>query len=164
MKFLLALFFGVFISVQTVDLQKTREAYKLAAQDANKVNAFFNDLQGVTKKNRNELVAYKGASIALMAKSAKTIKEKKEGFMEGVNLVEYAVEKDTSNIEVRFIRLSIQQNVPKILKYNQEIESDKAFVIKHYNEIKSSHLKMHIGDYISNSKKFSDADKAALGL
>ncbi|AUS05990.1 hypothetical protein [Pseudotamlana carrageenivorans] len=164
MKFLIAIIFSVFINVQTVDLQKTREAYKVAAHDADNVNTFFRDLQSVTKKNRSELIAYKGASIALKAKNTKTLKEKKEGFIEGVNLVEYAVKKDSNNIEVRFIRLSIQQNTPKILKYNQEIENDKAFIMRHYNEIKSAHLKMHIGDYISNSKKFSDADKAALDL
>lgn len=164
MKFLVTLICCMWICVQTVDLQKTRDAYKLAAQDIDKVSSFYFDLQGVNKQDKVELVAFKGASIALMARGAKTIKEKKEGFVEGVNLVEYAINKDSSNIEVRFIRLSIQQNTPKILKYNQDIESDKTFILNHYNTIKSAHLKAHIGDYISHSKKFSDSEKAVVGL
>ncbi|KAB1069197.1 hypothetical protein F6U93_04550 [Tamlana haliotis] len=139
-----------------------RAAYKYAAQDSSKIETLYNDLEGVTKADSVELVAYKGAIVALMARSAKSIKGKKEGFLDGVGLVEYAVDKDSSNIEVRFVRLSIQQNVPKFLRYNDAIENDKAFILENFNGITSRSLKSHIADYVSHSKHFTDEEKARM--
>ncbi|MBU2951273.1 hypothetical protein KO493_11245 [Tamlana agarivorans] len=160
MKYLFALI--VLVISQSVNLETTRNAYKYAAQDTSKVKAFFKNLERVTKSDKLELVAYKGASIALMAKEAKTIKEKKERFVKGVSLVEYAIEKDSNNIEVRFVRLSIQQNVPKILKYHSDIKSDKKIILENYSNIKNTSLKRHLSDYISHSKGFTDEEKIGL--
>ncbi|RSK41390.1 hypothetical protein [Mangrovimonas spongiae] len=147
------------VTTQNLDLSKIRETYKEAANDSTKVEAFYNSLQSVSKKDHVALVAYKGASIALKARHAKTIKEKKSGFVEGVSLIEYTIEKEPNAIEPRFIRLGIQENSPKILGYNKDLDADKTFLLKQFKHIRSSNLKNHIKDYILQSKVFTDEEK-----
>ena len=130
MKSILVLIATFFITIQSLDLNTIRDAYKNAAQDQTKTEAFNASLAKVTKNDKLELVAYKGAAIALVAKHAKTLKAKKEGFIEGVTLVEYAITKSPNNIEARFIRLGIQENTPKLLKYKGNIDEDKHFILK----------------------------------
>src|SRR5690554_439344 len=125
MKFILVLITSFFITMQSLDLNSIREAYKIAAQDKTKTEDFYQSLANISKTDKPELVAYKGAAMALVAKHAKTIKEKKEGFVEGVTLVEFSIQENPNNIELRFIRLGIQENTPKILKYKDNIEADK---------------------------------------
>lgn len=162
MKFFIALIFSCTLLGLSLDLSNVRVAYKEAAHDKSKVEDFSQMLQKVTKKDNVALVAYKGASIALKAKYAKTIKDKKDGFIEGVSYIEFAIEKEPNAIEPRFIRLGIQENTPKILKYKDHIDEDKLFLLKQYKNIPSKNLKLHIKDYILQSNLFSDIEKETI--
>lgn len=161
MKFL-ATYCLCFIVLVSLDLSVIRTAYKGAAQNAKEVDAFYESLANVSKQDRPELVAYKGASIALKAKKSKTLKAKKDGFIEGVEWVEFAIEQAPNNVEARFIRLSIQENTPKLLKYKSNIEEDKGFILKQFNNIASTSLKNYIKDYILHSKVFTDEEKSLI--
>ncbi|WP_456439655.1 hypothetical protein [Psychroserpens sp.] len=162
MKFLNVLILVLSINVLTIDINTVRNAYKEAAQDNTKIEAFSKLLSNISKKDDIALVAYKGASITLLAKGEKKIKDKKNRFVEGVSYVEYAIEKAPNDIEVRFIRLGIQENTPKILKYKKNIEEDKLFLLKQFKDINSSNLRNHIKDYILQSKAFSDEEKLVI--
>jgi hypothetical protein len=160
-------FLIVFISVLgfltlSQNLNEIREAYKEAAQNKDKVDSFYNMLLEINKQNNVALVAYKGASIALKAKYAETIKEKKEGFIEGVSYIEFAIEKEPNAIEPRFVRLGIQENSPKILKYKNNIDEDKLFLLEQYKNISSKDLKNHIKDYILQSNIFTEEEKLSI--
>jgi hypothetical protein len=159
MKILILFITTLSICFQTLDLNSIRDAYKIAANDKTKVDTFHASLKHITKADAITLVAYKGAAIALMGKKAHKIKDKKSLFIEGVTLVEYAIEKEPLNIENRFIRLGIQENTPKLLKYKEKIPEDKTFLLDNYADINSSQLKKHILDYILQSKAFSDEEK-----
>ena len=148
-----------FLNIQSVDLNTIRDGYKEAAQDKTKVSSLNTQLASVTKKNKPVLVAYKGAGIALKGRYSKKIKDKKQFFVEGVTLVEFALKKAPNNIELRFIRLGIQENTPKLLKYKGEIDVDKDYILSHYKTVKSSNLKKHIKEYALQSKVFSVEEK-----
>ena len=152
----------MFFSTQSIELNSVRNDYKEAAQDKTKVDSFNEQLTSVTKKDKPVLVAYKGAGIALKGRYSKKIKNKKQFFIEGVTLVEYALKKAPKNIELRFIRLGIQENTPKLLKYKVNIEEDKSFILSHYKTISSSDLKKHIKAYVLQSKSFSTEQKEKL--
>ncbi|WP_282031697.1 hypothetical protein [Winogradskyella eximia] len=160
MKLLNVLILAISITVLSLDVSTVRNAYKEAAQDSSKIEAFSKLLTNVSKNDDVALVAYKGAAIALLARNEKRIKDKKDLFVEGISYVEYAIEKAPNNIEVRFIRLGIQENTPKILKYKGDIEEDKQFILKQFKNINSSNLRNHIKDYILQSKSFSDEEKS----
>lgn len=152
------------LTTATPDLKVIRSAYKEAAQDQTKVQAFSDQLATVTKSDNVALIAYKGASITLVARQAETIKDKKDGFVAGVELIEFAIEKEPNAIEPRFVRLGIQENAPKILKYNSDIEEDKQFILKQYKYITSKDLKNHIKDYILQSKVFTTEEKSVISV
>lgn len=144
------------------ELSEVRMAYKEAANNPEKVDSFYKTLINVNKQDNVALVAYKGASIALKAKYAETLKDKKDGFIEGVSYIEFAIEKEPNAIEPRFIRLGIQENTPKILKYKDNIDQDKLFLLKQYKNISSKNLKDHIIDFMLQSKVFTDQEKQTI--
>ena len=154
----------LFWYVPAQDLETLRLAYKEAAHDDAKIESFYTLVNHITKEDNTLLVGYKGAAIALAAKKEKTIKTKKEMFVEGTSYLEYAIDKTPENIELRFIRIGIQENTPKLLKYKDNIEEDKTFILNHFNAISSKNLKDHIGDYIKQSKVFSETEKQSLNL
>lgn len=159
MKWALFIFSLCILSIQTSDLDQIRDMYREAASDKSKVEPFYQRLSTVKKEDDVTLVAYKGAAIALKARGAKTLKEKKQGFIEGVTLLEYTIEKKPNAIEPRFIRLGIQENTPKLLGYKDHIDEDKLFLLKQYPSISSVGLKNHIKDYILQSSLFTAKEK-----
>lgn len=146
-------------SSQTISLKKVRASYKDAAGDKEKVPFFNALLSSVTTDDRVELLGYKGAGIALKGKHAKKLKDKRDLFIEGVTLLENTIAKAPNNVELRFIRIGIQENVPKLLKYKANIEEDKLVLLAKYQNIKDKDLKNHIGAYIQQSTVFTAQEK-----
>ena len=88
MKSLIVLILAISINILSIDMNTVRNAYKEAAQDKTKVEAFNKLLLNITKKDDVVLVAYKGAAIALFAKQEKKVKDKRDLFLEGVSYVD----------------------------------------------------------------------------
>lgn len=160
MKVLLYSLF-VLIATTKVEIAKVRELYKEAAHNKDKVEVFYELVSSVEKEDDVALVAYKGAALSLKAKYAKGIKNKTNGFKEGVEWVEYAIQKQPQAIEPRFVRLTIQENSPAILGYKSNIDEDKALILEKFKDA-SSDLKSYIRDYVQESGKFSKDEKAAI--
>ena len=76
-------------------------------------------------------------------------------------MLEGVIKKDPSNYEVRLLRLSIQENAPKITGYNKDIEEDKKFILTNYSNQKQD-LKEFAKGFVNQSALFSASDKAAL--
>ena len=112
MKFLF--FIAIFISTfgNDVKLSEIREAYVNASGSKEITLKLSNELSSVTKNDIPVLVAYKGAVLTIEAKYAKGKNNKKELFKEGADLLEYAVKTSPNNIEIRTLRLSIQEKHP----------------------------------------------------
>jgi len=142
-----------------LDLNTIRNGYKDAAQDRTKLEAYNKTLRTITKSSKTIFIGYKGAGIALKGRYAKKVKDKKHFFVEGIAFVEYAIEKEPENIELRFIRLGIQENTPKLLKYKGKIEEDKSYILSHFKAVTSLRLKKNIKEYIVLSKVFTTEEK-----
>ncbi|TLF45370.1 hypothetical protein [Maribacter aurantiacus] len=160
MKMLLLGFLS-FIAYST-SLDEVRSLYPKAKDDASITNTLAEKLSGISQDDAIELYGYKGAVLTLKANRAKAVKDKKGFFKEGVSILEAAIASEPGNIELRFIRLSVQENAPKIVKYNDAIDSDKGFILDHFTEIKDGSLKKMIRNYIQGSKVFTDEEKSAL--
>lgn len=152
--------FGLFLITIHIDIKDVRNDYKEAVNSESKVNLFNDNLKDVTKKDDIRLVAYKGAAITLKARYEKGAKQKSETFKKGVEWVEYAIENKPLDMEVRFVRLSIQQNSPKFLGYNKEIESDKNYILTNFNTIQSKDFKAYLKSYILDSNYFTQEEKS----
>jgi septum formation inhibitor MinC len=122
---------------------------------------FASKLVDIEKADNKTLVAYKGASIVILSRFKKLISEKSKNFKEGAKMVEFAVASEPNNIEIRLIRLSIQEKAPKIVNYNKNKKEDKEFLLDHYKE-QSGNLKAHIKNFMLQSKSFSAAEKQTI--
>jgi hypothetical protein len=89
------------------------------------------------------ILAYFGGAEALKAKHAFWPFNKLSYFNSAMGILETAVNKEPENLEIRFIRFSILNNIPGILGHSKEREIDKNKIIlllcrKNYFQLKES--------------------------
>ncbi|CAZ96195.1 hypothetical protein Q4603_15555 [Zobellia galactanivorans] len=162
LKLVLFAFFSLLSLTNPVDLSRVRTAYVEASGNESATIALNDDLVSVAKTDNKTLVAFKGAVTTMMAKYAKGIKEKKTFFKEGAELLEFAIAAEPDNVEIRCIRLSVQENVPKITGYTKNIEEDKQFIIENFNTIPNKNSKDFVKGYISKSEAFNESERQLL--
>lgn len=162
MKALSLLFFLVFQAHTAQDLGTIRQKYILASKDRESASALMEQLSPINKADKKVWVAYKGAVMALMAKYTKENQERKRLFKEGVQLLEFALAEEPDNIEIRCLRLGIQENSPKFLKYRSNIEEDKSFILTNYKETRSQAVKDFVKSYVMQSDGFNTVEKQGL--
>ncbi len=158
----LLLFICLVLSFSNIpEIADIRKLYPTVVISEINAKEFASKLANIEKENNKTLVAYKGASIVIMSRFKKEISEKSKNFKEGAKMIEFAMESEPNNIEIRLIRLSIQEKAPKIVNYNKNKKEDKVFLLDHYNE-QSGNLKAYIKDFILQSKSFSTAEKQTI--
>lgn len=156
MKFLFSIVILFFFS-GTQDISNVRENYIQASKSKEKADEFCDAMEKYAGDNKT-ILAYKGASIALKAKFASDRKTKKDLFIKGVEILEKAVKAEPNNTEIRLIRLSIQENTPKILNYRSNIQEDKKLILSTFDK-QNKALKEHLKAYIMQSKSFTTQEK-----
>lgn len=154
---ILALFVSVLATSQ--DIGKIRSQYPEAVKSEEISSKLNKELSNINSSSNPVLLAYKGSALTLKAKFVKDRKDKREFFKEGASLIESAVKTDPQNIEIRYIRLSVQENAPKVLKYNKAIQEDKDFILKNYATISSKNLNDIIKNFILSSESFNETEK-----
>jgi hypothetical protein len=157
MKLCLYFVFLVLLS-NNPEITDIRKLYSSVVNSESNANEFASKLNEITNDDNKILVAYKGASIIILSKYEKKNSEKSKIFKEGANMLEFAITSEPNNIEIRLIRLSIQEKVPKILNYNINKNEDRNFLLEHYKEV-SGNLKTYIKNFMMQSKSFSNEEK-----
>lgn len=115
-------------------------------------------LEQLNKEKASTTVeAYKGGLTMKKSDYLKSAAKKIETFKAGHKLLEAAIKKDPNNAEYRFIRLTIQEHAPKILKYNKNIEEDKVLILKGYGKMPSK-TRAYVLDYAKQSNVLSAKD------
>jgi len=126
--FLLVLIFNFFpISSTLVDISYLRTLYSLGANSEAKAELLISK----TENNTNSIMmGYNGAGKILMAKHYYNPISKLSSFNEGKEILEKAIQGDLYNPELRYLRLTIQTNVPSFLGYSSNINEDKLYLTK----------------------------------
>lgn len=102
------------------------------------------------EKSSSKIKAYKGGLTMKKSDYQKAAAQKVALFKKGHQLLEGAIKDAPQNAEYRFIRLTIQEHAPKILKYNKNITEDKALIVKGYSKL-SKTTQAYILDYAQQS-------------
>lgn len=140
-----------------VDLSSIRSNFEKADNSKEYTSTLYNQLR---KYNKTDpvLLAYKGASYALQARYVSDRKAKKELFIDGAKDIESAVSAAPNNVEIRLVRLIIQENTPKILKYKGNINTDKQMILTNF-DTQTKVVKEAVKRYATTrSKIFTTAD------
>lgn len=137
------------VLVWAQDLDSLRLLYRDATKSEEQAQAFYKPLAAVTKSDAPVLVAYKGAGLMLLARYEK-LAARGPKVKEAVPWIEQAVADDPDNAEIRLIRLSVQEHLPKFLKYNQNIEGDREYIRQALPSIGDAGLKAMINGYFDS--------------
>ena len=65
-------------------------------------------------------------------------------FKKGKKNIELAISKEPENVEIRYIRFSVQKNAPSFLGYNNNLKEDRDFLVKNKKNINSDFLQKNI--------------------
>lgn len=158
MKLIVTLMFTFFSFFQS-DLESLRNSYSKANQSNENAKNF---IELAEKKNSSDIMisAYKAAAKVLEAKVT-TEKNKRKSFVKsGATSLESLIKSNPNNAELRVIRMSVQENIPKIVGYNKNLKEDKSFLISNYSK-QNAALKSYIKQFAAQSKTITAAEKAS---
>ncbi len=144
----IGIIFFLFISVPifcSIKLDYLRSNYRFFTQNKMLCDSVIKLLELTT--NDNVQLGYLGALQTIWATHTFNPIEKLSTFNKGKKNIEKAINIDKTNIELRFLRLSIQKNCPKFLNYYYHIDEDEKMVKKNKN-INNKHLELLILNYL----------------
>lgn len=148
MKFLITILLSIFISVSSLIandsiLEKLRPEYMKALHDFEFAPAVYEKFEAVENPSAR-LLGYKGALEAIMTRTTWNV-FKKIGYLNKSQIsFNKAVEIDPNNVEVRFMRLSVEHEIPGYLGYSSHMKEDKEFVVKHITQFNPSKMDQQI--------------------
>ncbi|MFI5152234.1 MAG: hypothetical protein ACHQET_02795 [Chitinophagales bacterium] len=101
--------------------------------------------------------AFQGA--LLMKKAGLTAEPhlKLKYFKSGHKKLEAAIQKDSGNVEYRFLRLMIQEHAPGFLAYRGDMKKDSAYIRKSYKNLTQA-VQQAVQDYSKQSKILRPTD------
>jgi|GEM_PF-461937 len=126
----------------------------LKAGDADAITAELDKLKDSPWKQKE---GYQGALLMKKAGLLKKPKEKLNTFKEGRIKLETAIANNTSDVELHFLRLIIEENAPKVVKYKADLAADREMIIKHYKEMPAV-AQEALADYVKTSKVLHPSD------
>ncbi|MCS3532384.1 hypothetical protein [Chryseobacterium sp. JUb7] len=157
MKLILS-FITAFIFFFQSDLEALRNSYaKANSSDAN-TEIFINIAE---KQSGSDAVTtgYKAAAKIMEAKIAKS--NRKALVKSGATSLEAIIKSNPNNAELRLIRMSVQENIPKIVGYRGSLKDDKAFLLNNYAK-QNATLKNYIKRFAAQSKTITAEERATL--
>ena len=98
------------------------------------------------------LLGYQGAVRMARGRHAFDPVSKLVHFNGGRSMLEEAIKRDPANLELRFLRLSIQVNVPSIVGYDDNKAEDLALVEARLPHVKDQALKERVTRFIARNR------------
>lgn len=143
-----------------MNLNKIRQLYSQAAADSQvceQLHAMLDDI--VDLEQHPVLLGYQGATQAIRAKHAFFPHLKLSRFWEATHIIKRAIIKDEKNVELRFLRFTIQTNSPALLGYKENIEEDKQLITAALPQLKDKGLVKAIATALLANNTSSQQDK-----
>ncbi len=156
MFFKLLFFSIIFQSNAQSSIINKPDFYK--ALESGNIAAIDEQLNKVKAAPSSETTAYEGTLLMKKAQLVSKSKEKLDLFKSGRSKLESCISKYNENTEFRFLRLIIQENAPKVVKYNANLGEDSGQIQANFTSL-TPHLQQVILDYSrkSNILKLSQA-------
>jgi restriction endonuclease S subunit len=121
------------------------------------VDAIDKELAIVQSSGLNNKEGYEGALLMKKAGMIKGARKKLDLFKAGRIKLETAINTDNEHTEFHFLRLAIEENAPRIVKYRADIPNDKLIIIKNFKTL-SPAVQRAVLDYCNNSKVLHTED------
>lgn len=125
------------------NIEKIRRLYLQSSNNDAKLDSLNYWLSNYNQTN-NLMSAYYGVNLILKSKYLKNPFKKIKYFEKGRKILEDAIIKEPDNIELIFLRYTVQKNTPSILMYKKDIEEDYQSIKSELDSIKDQRLKKYI--------------------
>lgn len=147
MIYLLLVFTGfcLDIDVERTELRKYFINSYESKSDAKHFLELANSIESDSDLNKK---GYQGIAYLMNSKYGYNPIKKLKTFKKGKTLLDEAIIEDELNLELRFYRMSVQMNVPKILNYQKNIKEDKTIILDHLQTIEDEELLKMIRSYL----------------
>lgn len=160
MKFLFSIVATLFLVFQGGDLEALRNSYS-KANLSNEGAKNFIAVADKTTSSDPVISGYRAAAQILEAKVT-TEKNKRKTFVKnGASALESLIKSNENNTELRVIRMSVQENIPKIVGYSKNLKEDKTFILNNYSK-QNAGLKTYIRKFAMQSKTMTATEKNSL--
>ncbi|HRE64605.1 MAG TPA: hypothetical protein PKU77_12490 [Ferruginibacter sp.] len=130
-------------SLNNSDMNEVKTNFNLAVQDKNISKKMMEKLEQYNEKS-SVYLAYLGGYQTIWANHVFNPSSKLQTFNKGKKNIELAVKNAPDNIEIRYIRFSVQKNAPSFLGYNSHLKEDKDFLVKNKKNINSDFVQKNI--------------------
>ena len=132
-------------------LQENEASY-YAAISSSSIKKVNDQLELLKNSSATENEAYVGALLMKKAGLVLPPAEKLKLFKLGRSELELMIQKEEGNVEYRFLRVIIQENAPKFLKYYNELDEDCRMIKNSFKKLSPS-LQEIILDYSKKSTR-----------
>ena len=160
--FVFCLLISISAYTQSMTLEEARKVYAESMNNKVTCEAAYKKISLVQNSENHLLMGYKAAISIALSKHLKSTKEKISHFNEGKHLMESAIGKDSKNVELRFLRFTVQSNCPAALKYNKNIVTDKSYIIENLTTVQNNSIRTKIKEYLLQSKNITLEEKNKL--
>jgi hypothetical protein len=160
---MILLFFLTFNFV-TPDMNIYRGMMDNAVENKTAALKFYAQMKNVNENDAPILMGFRSMSEFLMCKHLTNPFSRMSHFNKGKELLEMAINRAKDNPELLLFRLTTQNSIPSILKYNTHISEDKAALISYLKRTPQNEdmvLYQRVKKYLLSSKKCS-AEEIAL--
>lgn len=128
-------------------LTEVRKSFHEAVLDPKQSEIFYDFLKD-TPLATPTLKAYKAASEAMLARAVWNPFTKLSQVMKYDHLMEAAVEEEAENVEIRFLRLAIEYNLPRFLGMSKHLDEDLETITSNLTAVPSMNLDASFCRYI----------------
>jgi hypothetical protein len=136
--------------------------YKQAAIEEQACDNMLSSLNSYNENNSPIYAGYKASALILKAKYAFNPVNKYSFFSKGTILLDKCILANKSNIELRFLRLSIQIKSPSFLGYNKNIKEDKELVVNDFDKMTNTEWKQFASDFLLDSGTLTPQEKSKI--
>ncbi len=149
----LLLFYSSLVFSNVPVIKDVRIMLHHATSNEKACNKLISLLVPFNETNNPLLFGYRGGATMLMAKHAFNPFSKLSYFKKGKLMLESAIKADLNNVELRFLRYTIQTNVPGFLNYNSDINLDRTFISQSLPKLKDQELQKIISEFLLKHSK-----------
>lgn len=149
------------IKAQSVLLKEVRENFKQGVRDGAVCKKYHELLKSNAKTGSEK--GYEAAYQMFMAKHTGNPIRKMKYFNSGKDLLEKQIANSPSNVDLRFIRFSIQYHTPSFLGYKDNITEDKLFLVDNLYKLEDIEGKAVLFKYLKGMNLFTEQELSLLG-
>lgn len=142
------LFYSLVCMANVPSITEIRVKLHNATSNEKACRDLINELGAYNERNNPLFAGYKGGATMIMAKHVFNPFSKLSYFNKGKSILEKAIQAEGKNVELRFLRYSIQTSVPAFLGYKSRLKNDYNFLKQAIPGIKDANLKKIITSYL----------------